>query len=161
MAQGSTRAQRFFTTEAALPRGLLASGAPPRLYLRPLGLFIAPPGDGYRRLAGSALAFAQCEVLLEKNNLRKKIVVDCSHDNSNKDHRLQPKVLADCIEQIVEGNRSIVGFMIESNLFEGNQPIPPDLKQLKYGVSVTDKCIDWPMTEKIILEAYERLNAHR
>lgn len=102
-------------------------------------------------------SIAACEAALAKNGLNNKIVVDCSHDNSNKDHRLQPKVLADCVDQIREGNRSICGFMMESNLFEGNQPIPDDLKQLKYGVSVTDKCIDWATTEKVILEAYGKL----
>ncbi|MBI2340125.1 MAG: 3-deoxy-7-phosphoheptulonate synthase [Deltaproteobacteria bacterium] len=102
-------------------------------------------------------SISACEAALDKNGLRKKIVVDYSHDNSNKDHRLQPKVLADCVDQIREGNKSICGFMMESNLFEGNQPIPNDLKQLKYGVSVTDQCLSWATTEKVILEAYEKL----
>lgn len=100
---------------------------------------------------------AQCEKLLEENKLRKKIVVDCSHANSNKDYRLQPKVLKDCVEQIKEGNQSIVGFMIESNLFEGNQKLPEDPKQLKYGVSITDSCLGWETTEKVILETYQQL----
>lgn len=98
-----------------------------------------------------------CEELLQKEGLRQKIMIDCSHGNSNKDHRNQPKVFQTVIEQVVAGNQSIVGMMVESNLFEGNQPIPDDLNQLKYGVSVTDKCIDWPTTEKMILEAYEKL----
>ncbi len=102
-------------------------------------------------------SIAQCEAELNKQGLRNKIVVDCSHANSNKDHRLQPKVFDDCLTQIIEGNKSIVGFMIESNLFEGNQPIPADLSQLKYGVSVTDKCVDWKTTEEMILKAHQRL----
>lgn len=102
-------------------------------------------------------SIATTEAMLEKNGLRKKIVVDCSHANSNKDHNLQPNVLKDCIDQIQNGNKSICGFMIESNLFAGNQSIPKDLGQLKYGVSVTDKCVDWETTEKMIMEAYDRL----
>lgn len=94
---------------------------------------------------------------LIKNGLRNNIVVDCSHANSNKDHRLQPKVLSESIDQIKAGNKSIVGFMIESHLFEGNQPIPADLSQLKYGVSVTDKCVDWKTTEEILIKASQQL----
>jgi len=66
-------------------------------------------------------------------------------------------VLRDCVEQIRAGNRSIVGFMIESNIEAGNQPIPAYRSQLKYGVSVTDPCIDWPTTETILREAKKKL----
>jgi 3-deoxy-7-phosphoheptulonate synthase len=66
-------------------------------------------------------------------------------------------VLENCLEQITQGNKAIVGFMIESNLCAGNQSIPADLRQLQYGVSVTDKCVDWPSTEKMILAAWGRL----
>lgn len=100
---------------------------------------------------------ARCEKALEEAGLCKKIMVDCSHGNSNKDHRNQPKVFRSCVDQVVAGNKSICGFMIESNLAEGNQKIPEDLSRLQYGVSVTDKCIDWKMTEKIILETHQRL----
>ncbi|MBI1909594.1 MAG: 3-deoxy-7-phosphoheptulonate synthase [Deltaproteobacteria bacterium] len=96
----------------------------------------------------------QCEQALEKEGLRKEIMVDCSHGNSNKDHRQQPVVFKNCLKQIGEGNSTIIGMMVESNLFEGNQPLPPDLKdlsQLQYGVSITDKCIDWKTTEEMIL----------
>lgn len=101
-------------------------------------------------------SIAACEALLDKNNLRKKIVVDCSHANSNKDHNNQPLVLREGLGQIRDGNKSIVGFMIESHLHAGNQSIPEDLSELRYGVSVTDKCIDWDVTEKIVMEAYEK-----
>lgn len=74
------------------------------------------------------------------------IVVDCSHANSNKDPALQPLVLDNVANQIVEGNRSIVGVMLESNLEAGNQAIPADLSLLRYGVSVTDGCLDWEGT---------------
>ncbi len=97
------------------------------------------------------------EERLKAANLPQRIVIDCSHGNSNKDHRRQSAVFANVIEQILDGHDSIVGMMLESNLFEGNQSIPKNLKDLKYGVSVTDKCISWEETEKIILTAYEKL----
>jgi len=100
---------------------------------------------------------AQCRKELEKAGLRQSIMVDCSHGNSNKDHNKQPGVFASVVDQVIAGNKSLVGMMVESNLFEGNQSIPKNLADLKYGVSVTDKCIDWPTTEKMILEAYQRL----
>ena len=98
-----------------------------------------------------------CEQELRKHKLPLNIVVDCSHANARKDPALQPLVLNDCVHQIVEGNRSIVGFMIESHLGWGNQVIPADRSQLKYGVSITDPCIDWDTTEKMLREAHERL----
>jgi 3-deoxy-7-phosphoheptulonate synthase len=98
-----------------------------------------------------------CEQALEKAGLPANLVIDCSHGNSYKDHNLQPLVVSDVTNQILNGNRSIVGLMLESHLFEGNQPIPKDLSQLKYGVSVTDKCISWDTTERILTEAYSRL----
>ncbi|MBD1893464.1 3-deoxy-7-phosphoheptulonate synthase [Coleofasciculus sp. FACHB-129] len=97
------------------------------------------------------------EEKLKAANLPPKIVIDCSHGNSNKDYKKQSAVFENVIQQIVEGNSSIVGMMLESNLYEGNQPIPSQLEELKYGVSVTDKCINWEETERIILAAYEKL----
>ncbi|MBD2448972.1 3-deoxy-7-phosphoheptulonate synthase [Nostoc sp. FACHB-152] len=94
---------------------------------------------------------------LKESNLPPRIVVDCSHGNTNKDYRLQSKVFEDVIQQIVDGNTSIVGMMLESHLYEGNQPLNCKPEELKYGVSVTDKCISWEETERIILAAHERL----
>jgi len=94
---------------------------------------------------------------LAKNKLPPNIVVDCSHANSNKDASLQPLVMQDIAHQIVEGNQSIVGTMLESNLHFGNQSIPADLSKLKYGVSVTDACIDWPTTEKLLCDTRMKL----
>ncbi len=91
-------------------------------------------------------------------NLPPRIVIDCSHGNSKKDHKLQAAVFENVIQQILDGNKSIVGLMLESNLYEGNQSFSRNLEELKYGVSVTDKCISWEETEKIILAAYEKLN---
>lgn len=98
------------------------------------------------------------EEKFQELNLPARIVIDCSHGNSNKDHRLQTSVLENVIQQITDGNTSIVGLMLESNLYEGNQPISRDCQELKYGVSVTDKCMGWEETERIILAAYEKLN---
>ncbi|MCP5464496.1 MAG: 3-deoxy-7-phosphoheptulonate synthase [Deltaproteobacteria bacterium] len=105
----------------------------------------------------SASSIADCEQKLEAAGLKANIVVDCSHANSNKDHNRQPAVLEDCAQQIQKGNSSIIGFMIESNLFAGNQKITDDPKDLAYGVSITDKCVDWETTEKMILELSEKI----
>lgn len=101
------------------------------------------------------------EESLKKNNLTPTIMVDCSHGNSNKDFRKQPEVLKQIIDQVVAGNQSISGLMIESNLEEGNQKVPADHSQLKYGVSITDACINWDTTEKILLEAHARLQKRK
>ena len=94
---------------------------------------------------------------MEKAGLKANVIVDCSHANSNKDHSRQPIVLDDIVTQIAAGETAICGVMLESNIAEGNQSIPDDLSQLKHGVSVTDKCIDWETTEKVILDAYSKL----
>lgn len=100
-----------------------------------------------------------CEQALEKAGQQSNIMVDCSHANSNKDPALQPLVAENVSNQILEGNKSIVGLMIESNLEWGNQSIPDDLSQLKYGVSVTDACIDWDATETCLREMAGRLKS--
>ena len=102
-------------------------------------------------------SIASCEQELEGAGLPMNLVVDCSHGNSKKDHRLQVEVLENISQQIKEGNHSIIGAMLESNLHEGNQKVPEDLSKLKYGVSVTDACIDWETTEKILRHAHEQL----
>jgi 3-deoxy-7-phosphoheptulonate synthase len=94
---------------------------------------------------------------LKASGLPQRIVIDCSHGNSRKDHKLQAAVFANVVQQIIDGNTSIVGMMLESNLKEGNQKIPSDLSQLKYGVSVTDKCIGWEETEDLILLTHQKL----
>ncbi|MBV8886362.1 MAG: 3-deoxy-7-phosphoheptulonate synthase [Chroococcidiopsidaceae cyanobacterium CP_BM_RX_35] len=97
------------------------------------------------------------EEKLKAADLPSRIVIDCSHGNSNKDYKRQASVFDDTIQQVLDGNESIVGMMLESNLYEGNQPIPSHLEQLRYGVSVTDKCIGWEETERIILTAHSKL----
>ncbi|MCX7896519.1 MAG: 3-deoxy-7-phosphoheptulonate synthase [Rhodocyclaceae bacterium] len=97
------------------------------------------------------------EEALSKAGLAQNIVIDCSHANSYKKPELQPLVMHDVVNQIRLGNRSIVGLMIESFIEGGNQPIPDDPAQLKYGCSVTDPCVDWPTTVRMMHEAYEIL----
>ncbi|MCX7168652.1 MAG: 3-deoxy-7-phosphoheptulonate synthase [Rhodocyclales bacterium] len=103
------------------------------------------------------VSVALAETALAKAGLPHNIVVDCSHANSYKKPELQPLVMQDCVNQIraqrSSGHRSIVGLMIESFIEAGNQLIPEDLSQLKYGCSVTDACVDWPTTEKMICDA--------
>jgi 3-deoxy-7-phosphoheptulonate synthase len=93
---------------------------------------------------------------LEKNGIRPNIMVDCSHANSNKDHNLQPLVMENVANQILEGNESIIGLMVESNLEAGNQSAS-NLDELQYGVSITDKCIDWETTEKSLREMRHKI----
>ena len=100
---------------------------------------------------------ALCEQALEKGGVSQNIMIDCSHANSSKDPDLQPLVLKDITHQILEGNKSIIGVMLESNIFGGNQSIPKDLSELKYGVSVTDACMAWGTTEKALLEMADKL----
>jgi len=100
---------------------------------------------------------AQTEQLLAAAKLPRSILVDCSHDNSAKKPELQPDVMRALLDQIRAGNTSIMGAMIESNLGAGNQPFPQPLNQLKYGVSITDGCIDWATTEHLVGEIYAAL----
>ncbi|WP_300455568.1 3-deoxy-7-phosphoheptulonate synthase [Accumulibacter sp.] len=115
------------------------------------GHLVLRGGDG--RPNYDTVSVQMAEQALRKAGLPTNIVVDCSHANSYKKHELQPLVMADVVNQVRLGNRSLVGMMIESNILAGNQAIPEDLTQLKYGCSVTDACVDWPTTEKMILDA--------
>jgi len=100
---------------------------------------------------------AQTEQLLAKAGLPQTILVDCSHENSAKQAERQPQVLRELLAQIGAGNASIMGAMIESNLAAGNQPFPQSRAKLRYGVSITDACIDWPTTEKLVRELHTAL----
>ena len=100
-----------------------------------------------------------CEDALAKAGVSKNIMVDCSHANSSKQPELQPSVVENVANQILEGNTSIIGLMIESNLHAGNQDIPANLDDLKYGVSVTDGCIDWATTEASLRAMRDTLKA--
>ena len=90
---------------------------------------------------------------LEAHGLQPAIMIDASHDNSGKDHVNQPAVLADIVAQRAAGNTNIIGAMIESNLVAGSQKFPQPVADLTFGQSITDKCIDWETTEKVVKEA--------
>ena len=104
-----------------------------------------------------SVSVAMCEQALAKAGLRSNIVIDCSHGKSLKQHEVQPLVLTNIIRQIRDGNTSIVGVMLESNLETGRQDIPEDHSRLRRGVSVTDACIDWKTTETALREAQTQL----
>ena len=92
------------------------------------------------------VSISLAEQALEKAKMPRNIVVDCSHANSWKKPEMQPLVMRDVVHQIREGNRSVVGLMVESFIEAGNQPIPEDLSKLRYGCSVTDACVSWDTT---------------
>jgi 3-deoxy-7-phosphoheptulonate synthase len=104
-----------------------------------------------------SVSVAICEQELAKAKIRPNVMVDCSHANSNKDPALQPLVMENVANQILEGNNSIVGLMVESHLGWGSQSIPKDLCDLKYGVSITDACIDWDTTAKTLRSMHAKL----
>ena len=98
---------------------------------------------------------AERQLIAEK--LPPVLMVDCSHANSEKQHQRQEDVWHSVIEQRVEGTRSLIGLMVESSLFEGNQPIPKNSRDLRYGVSITDSCIGWEATERMLRWGYSAL----
>ncbi len=112
---------------------------------------------GGGRVNYDAVSIALAERQLAQAGLPANIAVDCSHGNSNKDPGVQPLVAENCVTQILAGNRSIVGLMLESHLKAGNQPIPKDLSTLEYGVSITDPCMDWQSTETLIRKLHAAL----
>ena len=102
----------------------------------------------------NAVAVHEAEESLGKAKLPQRIMIDCNHANSGKDPYRQEIVIRDLVRQILDGNQSIIGVMIESNLEGGNQPIGPDMK---YGVAVTDACVDWDSTRAMLLHAHQQL----
>lgn len=96
--------------------------------------------------------------LMIESDVDPKIIIDCSHANSGKSFYRQARVLRSVVDQVLWGEKAIKGFMLESNLFEGNQKIPNTLSDLKYGVSVTDECIGFCETERILIKVDELLN---
>jgi 3-deoxy-7-phosphoheptulonate synthase len=121
--------------------------------------------DGHIILRGGSrpnydsVSVAMCEQALAAASLDSNVVIDCSHGNSFKQHEMQPLVLQNCVNQIRDGNRSIVGFMLESNLEGGRQDVPSDRTKLHRDMSITDPCIDWDTTAVTLRKARERLAA--
>jgi len=106
-----------------------------------------------------ARSIEECCRLLRAARLEPRVLVDCSHAQTAKDYTKQPAVLKALIEQRCDRGDAIMGVMLESNIGPGNQPLVPDRTALKYGVSITDPCIDWPTTEQCLFEAAEALTA--
>ena len=94
---------------------------------------------------------------LRKHQLPEALMVDCSHANSSKQHAKQEEVWHSVIAQRVAGNTALTGVMIESNIHEGNQPMPVTLADLKYGVSLTDACLNWETTERMLRYGHAEL----
>jgi 3-deoxy-7-phosphoheptulonate synthase len=107
----------------------------------------------------SALYVRAAEKLLRDNGLPTPIMVDCSHDNSAKNPERQPAVFQEVLSQRLSGTDCLIGAMVESNLHAGNQPFPKKPGALRYGISVTDACIDWPATEQLVRAAHAALAA--
>lgn len=101
-----------------------------------------------------ATSVARIHTELSRLKIPSRIMVDCSHANSGKDPLRQPAVFNDVLEQRLRGDRSLIGMMLESHLFEGCQPLS---ESLRYGVSVTDGCLGFSATERLLLSAAERL----
>ncbi|KXJ91962.1 3-deoxy-7-phosphoheptulonate synthase [Microdochium bolleyi] len=107
-------------------------------------------------------SIADAKAALEKAGLNARLMVDCSHGNSLKDHKNQPKVAADLAGQIAKGEMGIMGLMIESNINEGNQKVPKEGPAgLKYGVSITDACIGWQDTESVLATLADAVKERR
>ena len=104
-----------------------------------------------------AATVAEVQAQLEKAGLPPHLMVDCSHANSEKDHTRQAIAFSDVVRQRVTGNDNLVGMMVESNLFPGNQPLGDDPSQLAYGVSITDACIGWEETDSLLTWAHSEL----
>lgn len=105
-----------------------------------------------------SVSVAVAEQALTAAGLRPSLIVDCSHANSHKDHKLQPLVADNVSKQIAEGNQSIIGLMLESHLNDGNQKLGKDTTSLDYGVSITDACINWETTEQLLGAMAQELN---
>ena len=112
-------------------------------------------GDGGPNYDVSSVA--EAANALEEGGVTTAIIVDASHANCSKDFEKMPGVFEDVIAQRVAENRNLVGAMLESNMVAGNQKVPNDHGQLVRGQSITDPCIDWETTERIIRTAAENL----
>src|SRR5579863_6308635 len=114
---------------------------------------------GGRKPNYDAGSIEECRRMLAGAALEPRMMVDCSHAQTSKDFTRQPEVLRTLVDQVCAGSDAIMGAMLESNIESGSQPPSSNRAQLKYGVSITDPCIDWPTTERCILEAAAALGA--
>ena len=119
--------------------------------------------DGHVILRGGkqtnydSVSIAECENEMKAAGLSPSLMVDCSHANSRKDCRRQPLVAEDVFHQIREGNKSIIGLMLESHIHEGSQSADLPFSEMEYGVSITDACISWENTQALLSHAYQEL----
>lgn len=104
-----------------------------------------------------SVSIAYCMERLEKANLPARVIVDCSHDNSRRKHQQQIDVFQAVVQRIAEGEEGIRGLILESHLFAGHQPLLADTSKMKYAVSLTDPCLDWETTLRLIEWGYETL----
>ncbi|MFD0896120.1 3-deoxy-7-phosphoheptulonate synthase [Luteolibacter ambystomatis] len=109
----------------------------------------------------SAEAVTEVVTMLNEQKLPPYVMVDCSHGNSMKDFRNQPMVADALCKQIAEGSKAVTSVMVESNLVEGNQKVNADRSKLTYGQSVTDACIGWDDTVKVLDAFAEAVRARR
>ncbi|WP_142524966.1 3-deoxy-7-phosphoheptulonate synthase [Methylacidimicrobium cyclopophantes] len=112
---------------------------------------------GHKRSNYDPESIQEACIRLLKGGLPQRVIVDCSHANSAKRPSVQETVLGSILEQRVRGTEAIIGAMLESYLFEGSQKIPEDLTELRYGISVTDPCLDWDTTEKLLRQSSRRI----
>ncbi|MGA7886250.1 MAG: hypothetical protein WCA44_10950, partial [Acidobacteriaceae bacterium] len=98
--------------------------------------------------------------LLDQSGLPQRVMIDCSHANSGKDYTRQPAVCRNVAAQIAAGDRRIVGLMLESNLVAGAQKLVPG-RELVYGQSITDACMDWKQTRELLAELAQAVRAGR
>jgi 3-deoxy-7-phosphoheptulonate synthase len=102
-------------------------------------------------------SIAAAQSALTQAGLPPVVMVDCSHANSGKQHARQEEVCRSVVAQRAAGNRGLIGLMVESYLNEGNQPFPQNPAELRYGVSITDACVNWETTERMLWHAHEAL----
>jgi len=124
--------------------------------------------DGHVVLRGGRLqtnydpeSIASAAATLEKAGLPPVLMVDCSHANSGKQHARQEEVWKSVVQQRVAGNTALIGLMVESYLEEGSQPIPKRLADLRHGVSITDACVGWETTERMLRHGHEVMSKAR
>ncbi len=147
---------------------MLAAGAPQHfLGIDPKGVssIVSTKGNpfGHIVLRGGPhpnydpISVGKVQEKLKTKHLLDAVMIDCSHDNSGQKYTGQSFVFKSALDQRIGGNSSLIGLMVESNLFEGSQKCNGDCKTLRYGVSITDECISWEATKELIHCAYKKL----
>ncbi|MGM8850869.1 3-deoxy-7-phosphoheptulonate synthase [Salinicola halophyticus] len=145
--QSAAHPHRHFGVTAAGSPAMIETSGNPATHLVLRGGHDGPNHD--------AASVAASRRAMEQAGLKANVMVDCSHANSRKDHRRQTEVLFDVLEQRLAGDRSLIGVMLESHLFEGKQALNP--ATLRYGVSITDACLGWEATDNLLTRVAERL----